>query len=96
MSVAAIMGIIATLQPFLAGTALGGIAAIATPTKIKGLLFAIKVVTGISSPAKVASKLITAPLKGVKHVATGGHLSESEKIFLKEYKASGRGWHDWP
>jgi hypothetical protein len=88
MTVAAIMSAIAILQPFLAGTALSGVLAIATPTRIRGILFALKVITGGANPAAIAAKLVTAPVKGAVAVAKGDHLSESEKVFFQEYRKS--------
>lgn len=56
MSVAAITALIATLQPFLGGTAIGGVLAIATPARISRILRAVKVITGITGLASYSEE----------------------------------------
>lgn len=50
MSVALIMGVLSTIQPLLAGTALGGVLSIATPAKIKAILRVVKIISGVVKP----------------------------------------------
>ena len=51
MTVAAITALLTTLQPLLAGTALSGVLAIATPGRIRRVFRAIQIITGIKGLA---------------------------------------------